>query len=155
MLTGWNECIVLNRHSTEFEGPNGELMHSEGFVYSCRALLENMRRQQEGCGIDIGLSADATFNLVSEGWALYSVGCRNTRRNSEDLSQQYRPFAFLISRTERGDGYDVLFGSIKRCLVLMSMSHYSVRTFCIDHNDGCANAIKKHFPGCNILRGHE
>lgn len=117
-----SECIVLDRHSTAFKDVNGVEMTSQGFVYSCRALLENIKRQCDGCGLDIGLSTDATFNLVTEGWALYSVGCRSTRRLSENLSQQYRPFAYLLSRTERGDGYDVLFESIKNSLALLAMT---------------------------------
>ena len=143
----------MDRHSTAFKDVNGVEMTSQGFVYSCRALLENIKRQCDGCGLDIGLSTDATFNLVTEGWALYSVGCRSTRRLSENLSQQYRPFAYLLSRTERGDGYDVLFESIKNSLALLAIDNYRVRTFCIDDHDGCATAIEKHFPGeCNSIR---
>lgn len=99
-------------------------MHSEGFVYSCRVLLENMRRQHNKK--DVVLTSDF-LRMQHWTWCLSRTdtvfcGVSKHKKKLEDLSQQYRPFAFLISRTKRGDGYDVLFNSIKRCLVLMSMS---------------------------------
>ena len=49
-LIGESDLIVLQKHSFQFEDEIGqELVTAEGFVYSCKAILYNMKRQLEGC----------------------------------------------------------------------------------------------------------
>jgi hypothetical protein len=119
--------MVLGRHSTTFLDPEtGQTVHSEGFIYSCKALLMNMKRQVDGCGDQIALFTDTTFNLLYLCWFLYSVGCRTWHRVGETLRQKYRPFCFLVSRTERGDGYWELFRTLEVVRPRLGIEKYEV-----------------------------
>ena len=139
--------MVLAGHSTTFiDDTTGKSQHSEGFVYSCKGLLKNIQRQVEGCGHRLAVTTDTTFNIVSEGWCLYSVGCRTLYRSSgEQVRQKYRPFAFLLSRTERGDGYLALFKCLDIVRRWLDMDTFVVKAVCSDHHDGLIRAATEVF----------
>ena len=141
------DTIVLARHSSQFkDNETGNNLDSEGFVYSCKGLLNNMWRQVDGCGEAIAVSTDTTFNLLTEGWCLYSIGCRSLVRTGETLRQKYRPFAFLLSRTERGDGYELLFESLLTVQPWLDIETYQVKALCSDHHDGLIKVARKICP---------
>jgi hypothetical protein len=76
IYSGPTDLMILGTHSTAWTNSETNVDEkSEGFVYSCRDLLDNMRRQVVGCTEKIGMSLDATFNLLQNGWCLYSCGC--------------------------------------------------------------------------------
>jgi hypothetical protein len=142
--------MVLGAITTEYIDPiTGKLCRSEAFAYSCKALLRNMKRQKDGCGELIGIISDATFNLILNGWCLSSVGCRSLYRTAGgELRQTYRPFCYLISRTERGDGYQLLYQCLKKALAWLGIENYVVKASCTDHHDGEIGAVSTEFsPG--------
>jgi hypothetical protein len=146
-IIGLRDIIVLAGHSTRFVDETGKERNSEGFVYSCKGLLLNIRRQVEGCEESIAVTTDTTFNILTEGWCLYSVGCRTLYRDSgERVRQKYRPFAFLLSRTERGDGYATLFRTLDIVRQWMDLEQYVVKAVCSDHHDGLIKAVSEVFP---------
>jgi hypothetical protein len=111
----------------------------------------NIRRQFEGCKEDeISMSSDTTFNLMTNGFALYSCGCRGIYEVGEDLRQQYRPFMFLVAPTERGEGYAGMFGP---CLNLalswldIPRHKYRCSVSCSDHHDGLIKAARETLMG--------
>jgi hypothetical protein len=146
---GEAELMVLGSISNEFLDPvTHKKLHSEAFAYSCKALLTNMERQQEGCGEKIAIISDTTFNLLTNGWCLASVGCRSLYRDrGETLHQTYRPFCYLLSRTERGDGYRLLFQCLKKALAWLGIDiqKYIVKATCSDHHDGEISASTDEF----------
>jgi hypothetical protein len=148
MAKGRTELIVLGRHSTKWtDDITCEDMASEGFVYSCRDLLDNMLKQIAGCGDNIAMSLDTTFNLVTNGWCLYSCGCRTlNRQRSGKITQQYRPFCYLLSRTERGDGYQEMLRCLATVRAWQGVHNYDVKATCSDHHDGLIKAVKSELP---------
>jgi hypothetical protein len=72
----------------------GHEKHSEGFMYSSKALLLNVLKQYNGVEQDeIAYTSDATFGLLDNGWVLYSVGCTTlVRYDSDTVRSSYRPF---------------------------------------------------------------
>ena len=147
-MPGGSQLIILGRHSTEWiDDLTHELLRSEGFVYSCRDLLANMLKQQEGCGKKIAISMDTTFNLLLNGWCLYSCGCRTLRRQGNGkITQQYRPFCYLLSRTERGDGYAAMLTCLATVRQWQGLHMYEVKATCSDHHDGLIKACRKEYP---------
>jgi hypothetical protein len=99
------------------------------------------------------MNADCTFNLVRNGYARSSFGCRTIRRNEKgDCAHQYRPFSYLLSRTERGDGYALLFKSTANTLNQYENGFIlTMRTFTSDHHDGLINAARAEFIGSLYL----
>jgi hypothetical protein len=129
----------------------GKNVRAEGFVYSCKALLQNMKKQLEGCRNEITLTCDATFNLLSNGWCLYSIGCKTLYRSRENVHQRYRPFCYLLSRTERGDGYVAMLQSLKTAQQWLEIDDiYNVKATSSDHHDGLINAIRSELPDGSI-----
>mmetsp|Transcript_21594 Transcript_21594/g.30948 ORF Transcript_21594/g.30948 Transcript_21594/m.30948 type:complete len:147 (-) Transcript_21594:403-843(-) len=101
---------------------NGVVEQNIAFAYTTKGLLRNAKLQRIGANANgkCGGNADATFNLIPKGWAMLSFGCRGLRcvraggtEFDSKLSQQYRPYAFAVARTERGEGYQLLFESTR------------------------------------------
>jgi hypothetical protein len=120
-------------------------MPYEGIIYSSKKLLQNIKKQADGVASnEIAYSADATFGLLTNDWTLYSVGCTTlVRSKPEKISSSYRPFMFLLSRTERGDGYSAMFRILlDKVLPWLNIdpSTYRVRVVAMDHHDGLVNA---------------
>ena len=147
-LLGASELVILGRHSTAWHDEvTQEEKRSEGFVYSCRDLLDNMQKQVVGCGDNIAISTDTTFNLFCNGWCMYSCGCRSLyRERSGKITQQYRPFCFLLSRTERGDGYAEMFSCLSTVREWQGLETYVVKATCSDHHDGLIKAVIENYP---------
>ena len=116
-----DDIIVLG--STKIDTKSGHIFN--GFSFSCKALLENARRQQ--CGVTEGswcLNADCTFRIVRDEFARYSFGCTSlVIDNNGVASYHYRPFAFALFPTERKEGYSHLFDSTSTYL----LNYYGLR----------------------------
>jgi hypothetical protein len=125
----------------------GQQKKTEGFIYSSKSLLLNIKKQYDGVGSDeIAYTSDATFGLLDNGWVLYSVGCTTlVRYDADTVRSSYRPFMFLLSRTERGDGYAAMFRTIINVVLPwldIFKNDYRVKVISMDHSDGLYNAAK-------------
>ena len=97
------------------------------------------------------LNADFTFNLLTEGWAHGSIGCRTLHRPSrEKISQKYCPFVFCMTRTENEAGYTAMIEGIRLALGLMGLvsepsssllDDYPIDAVTLDNSDAGANAF--------------
>lgn len=78
---------------------------------------------------------------------------RRVSGNNNDavIQQQYRPFAFLLARTERGDGYSFLFEKTKHHLKVFEDFELNFSAFCQDHSLACSNAVQYIWPLCDIV----
>ena len=106
--------------------------------------MKNAIRQLEGAGKDnCGWSTDATFKLIKEGHTIYSCGCRSVRRIGDDIRLQYRPFSYLLSRTERSVGYDLMFTATKYFLFKFeNVNVHHPRFIVQDHFSGLIKAAQ-------------
>jgi hypothetical protein len=124
---------------------SGIELESEGIIYSSKRLLMNIKKQRDSLeSNEIAYSSDATFGLMHIDWALYSVGCTTLiRYDSESVRSSYRPFMFLLSRTERGDGYSTMFRILMTSVLQwldIDRTTYKVQVVCMDHHEGLINA---------------
>jgi hypothetical protein len=149
LAKGPTDLLILGKHHTDWiDDSSGRPLCSEGFVYSCKNLLDNMRRQYEGCGDQIAISMDTTFNLFTNGWCMYSCGCRNLIRDrSGKITQQYYiPFCFMVSRTERGDGYALILKCLAKVRLWQGLHSYVIKASCSDYHDGLVKAVLEQHP---------
>jgi len=85
---------------------------------------------------------DATFNLDVSGWAHYNYGCASLHKGADGrLAHEFRPIAFALHRTERGDCYKRLMDKTKEFVALYLGMNISPTIVCIDHHAGAAAAI--------------
>jgi hypothetical protein len=98
-------------------------------------LLRNAVIEHENCG-DNCLMTDATFNLVAEKWATSSIGCRTLTRKGDKVVQSYRPFSFIMSKTESRASYSLLLSATKEILFLGEGFKLTVKVINMDHHDG-------------------
>ena len=105
--------------------------------------MRNAIKQSSGCGANTGMNGDSTHNHIRNGYARLSFGCRTIiRKKSGECSHKFRPFAFMLTRTERGDAYHSLFTAADKFLFKYE-NGFKMRmaTFTSDHHDGLIGVI--------------
>ena len=115
-------------------------------VFGCKSLLENVLRQREGVKEEeLGCCADATFCLLKEGWVVSTIGCNTLYEDTSNKTRhRFRPFLFMLSKTERGDAYAFLFRTLVEQLFpwlgITGLQKSGFKIACSDHHDGLIRA---------------
>jgi hypothetical protein len=143
--TNLDEILIFGLHLTTFIDDGGKEVKSERVLYSSKTLLQNVKRQLDGVKKnEISLTSDTTFSLIDNNWALMSFGTTSLyRKNAETVCSTYRPFMFLVTRTERGDGYALIFTTLLENVLLwlgISKETYKVKMLGMDHHAGLMKA---------------
>ena len=90
----------------------------------------------------ISRNLDATFNIDVNGWAHYNYGCGSLHKGRDGrLAHEFRPIAFALHRTERGDCYKELLEKTTQFIATFWNRTIPPSIICIDHHAGAAAAI--------------
>ena len=108
--------------------------------------MQNAIRQVEDSTLveksAISRNMDATFNIDVNGWAHYNYGCGSLHKGRDGrLAHEFRPIAFALHRTERGDCYKELLEKTTQFIATFWNRTIPPSIICIDHHAGAAAAI--------------
>jgi hypothetical protein len=125
------------------------------YFLNLSAVLRNAIKQRNGCGTNTGMNGDSTHNHIRNGYARLSFGCHTIKKTGE-CSHKFRPFAFMLTRTERGDAYHAMFSSTDKFLDKYENGFKIIMaTFTSDHHDGLIGVVATLDEGMFLYQLHK